>query len=68
MLIQQGSPPDLHILDNECSQDVKDAFAKYNIAFQRVHPKEHCANSAERAIRKFKNREIVIKDSGIYRG
>ena len=55
MLIQQGSPPDLHILDNECSQDVKDAFAKYNIAFQRVPPKEHRANAAERAIRTFKN-------------
>jgi len=25
-LVKQGSPPDLHILDNECSQDLKDAF------------------------------------------
>jgi hypothetical protein len=33
-LIQQGHPPNLHILDNECSQDLKDAFSKYNIAFQ----------------------------------
>ena len=55
ILVKQGSPPELHILDNECSQDLKDAFSKYNIDFQRVPPKEHRANSAERAIRTFKN-------------
>jgi hypothetical protein len=33
-LVQQGHSPNLHILDNECSQELKDAFAKYNIAFQ----------------------------------
>jgi hypothetical protein len=33
-LVQQGHPPNLHILDNECSQELKDAFAKYNISFQ----------------------------------
>jgi hypothetical protein len=41
MLVYQGHPPDLQILDNKCSQDLKDAFAKYNIQFQRVPPKEH---------------------------
>jgi hypothetical protein len=35
-LFQQGHPPNLHILDNECSQDLKDAFVKYNVSFQRV--------------------------------
>jgi hypothetical protein len=58
-LVEQGHPPNLHILDNECSQDLKDAFAKYNIAFQRVLPKEHRANAAERAIwSTFKNHFI----------
>ena len=49
-LVQQGHAPNLHILDNECSQDLKDAFQKYNISFQRVPPKEHRANAAERSI------------------
>jgi hypothetical protein len=59
-LVQQGHPPTLHILDNKCSQELKDAFAKHNIAFQRVPPKEHRANAAERAIRTFKNHFISI--------
>jgi hypothetical protein len=63
-LIQQGHAPDLHILDNECSQELKDAFAKYNIAFQRVPSKEYRANIAERAIRTFKNHFISILCSG----
>ena len=39
LLLHQGHPPTLHILDNECSQDLKDAFAKYHIQFQRVPPR-----------------------------
>jgi hypothetical protein len=58
-LVQHGHAPNLHtILDNECSQDLKDAFVKYKVDFQRVPPKEHRANSAERAIRTFKNHFI----------
>ena len=60
LLVQQGHPPELHILDNECSQDLKDAFAKYHIQFQRVPPKEHRANAAERAIRTFKNHFVSV--------
>ena len=60
MLVKQGHSPNLHILDNECSQELKDAFAKYNVAFQRAPPKEHRANAAERAIRTFKNHFITI--------
>jgi hypothetical protein len=59
-LLRQGHPPNLHILDNECSQELKDAFTKYNIAFQRVPPKEHRSNAAERAIRTLKNHFITI--------
>jgi hypothetical protein len=60
MLVHQGHPPHLHILDNECSQDLKDAFAKHNIQFQRVPPKEHRVNAAERAIRTFKNHFVSV--------
>ena len=60
LLIRQGHPPNLHILDNECSQDLKDAFAKYHIQFQRVPPKEHRVNAAERAIRTFKNHFVSV--------
>ena len=59
-LLNHGHTTDLHIIDNECSQDLKDAFAKYNVPFQRVPPKEHRANSAERAIRTFKNHLVSI--------
>ena len=59
-LASQGHAPNLHILDNECSQDLIDSFTKYNVSFQRVPPKAHCANAAERAIRTFKNHFISI--------
>ena len=60
LLVQQGHPPELHILDNECSQDLKTAFLKYKIQFQRVPPHEHRVNAAERAIRTLKNHFISI--------
>jgi hypothetical protein len=59
-LMQQGHAPNLHVLQNECSQELKDAIAKCKIAFQQVPPKEHRANAAERAIRTFKNHIISI--------
>jgi hypothetical protein len=55
IVVAHGHAPNLHILDNECSQNLKDAFQKYNISFQCVPPKEHRANAAERSIRTFKN-------------
>jgi hypothetical protein len=58
MLLQQGHPPNLCILNNECSQDLKDAFAKYNVSFQRVPPIEHRAHAAERSICTFNNHFI----------
>ena len=60
VLVHQGHPPDLHILDNECSALLKQAFTKYNINFQKVPPKEHRVNAAERAIRTFKNHFVTI--------
>jgi hypothetical protein len=59
-LLHLGHPPELHILDNECSADLRKAFTKYNVLFQRVPPKEHRANAAERAIRTFKNHFVAV--------
>ena len=45
----------MYVLDNECSAEIKSAFDKYNVAFQRDKPYLHRANAAERAIQTFKN-------------
>jgi hypothetical protein len=50
-----GHAPELHMLDNECSQELKKAFKKYDVAFQLVPPHIHHANAAERAIQTWKN-------------
>ena len=50
-----GYAPDLHIIDNECSDILKQAFTKYHIDFQRVPPHTHRRNAAERAIQTWKN-------------
>ena len=60
MLVRQGHPPELHILDNECSDDLKKAFLKYGIQHQKVPPHEHRVNAAERAIRTYKNHFVTI--------
>ena len=54
-LRRSGINPSLYILDNEISNDLKAALAKYNIAYQLVPPAQHRRNAAERAIRTFKN-------------
>jgi hypothetical protein len=54
-LQSNGYAPTLHILDNECSEELKKAFQKYNVNFQRVPPHSHRRNSAERAIQTWKN-------------
>jgi hypothetical protein len=60
VLVRQGHAPELHILDNECSADMRKAFEKYNIKFQRVPPHEHRVNAAERGIRTYKNHFVTI--------
>jgi hypothetical protein len=47
--------PKTHILDNECSAELKKAFKKHNVNFQLVPPHTHRANTAERAIQTWKN-------------
>jgi hypothetical protein len=54
-LQMHGYAPQLHILDNECSEELKKAFKKYDVCFQLVPPHSHQGNSAERAIQTWKN-------------
>jgi hypothetical protein len=60
MLVRQGHPPDLHILDNECSEDLRKVFLKYKIKFQNLPPHVYRVNAAERAICTYKNHVIII--------
>ena len=53
-LQSNGYAPELHILDNECSDELKKAFKKYSVGFQRVPPHVHQRNAAERAIQTWK--------------
>ena len=59
MLVRRGCRPQLHKLDNECSQLLKDFMATENTQHQLVPPGIHRRNAAERAIRTFKNHFIA---------
>jgi hypothetical protein len=58
-LVHAGLCPKLHRLDSECSAILKDFMAKQQITHQLVPPGVHRANTAERAIRTFKNHFIA---------
>jgi len=53
-LVQTGNKPNLWILDNEASGELKSAFTLKEITYQLVPPHCHRANAAERAIQTFK--------------
>ena len=59
LLKSHGEAPDIHILDNECSFEMKQAFTAATVKFQLVPPHLHRRNAAERAIRTFKNHLIA---------
>ena len=46
-LLTKGNPVRHHILGNECSQDLKSAFIKYNINYQLVPWEEQCISASE---------------------
>ena len=54
-----GYASHMHILDNECSEDMKKEFRKNNVDFQLVPPHVHRRNAAERAIQTFKSHFIA---------
>ena len=51
--------PNIHILDNECSVDMKTIFKEAQVEYQLVPPHIHWRNAAERAIRTYKNHLIA---------
>jgi hypothetical protein len=58
-LVARGLTPKLMKLDNEASKLLKTYLQKQNITFQLVPPYSHRRNSAERAIRSFKDHLIA---------
>ena len=59
LLQKNGYKPNLHILDNECSEDLKAAFKHYHIDFQKVPPHQHRRNAVEQAIQTWKHHFIA---------
>ena len=55
VFVQRDFKPNLYILDNEISGELKAALAKNKIDYQLTPPYIHRRNAAERAIRTFKN-------------
>jgi hypothetical protein len=58
-LVARGLKPKLMKLDNEASKLLKTYLRQQNITFQLVPPYSHRRNSAERAIRSFKDHLIA---------
>ncbi len=50
----------LHILDNECSDDMKKTIRSNKMDFQLVPPHDHCCNLAKKAIQTFKDHFVAI--------
>jgi hypothetical protein len=55
-----GIFPKLHILDNECSADMKETIKSNKMEFQLVPPHDHCCNLAKKAIQTFKDHFVAI--------
>ncbi len=55
-----GIFPKLHILDNECSAEMKATIKLNNMTFQLVPPHDHCCNLAKKAIQTFKDHFVAI--------
>jgi hypothetical protein len=58
-LVARGLKPKLMKLDNDASKLLKDYLYQQDITFQLVPPYSHRCNSAERAIRSFKDHLIA---------
>ena len=54
-LATMGFKPELHILDNKASSDLKKKLKKEKVDFQLVLPQVHHLNAAEGSIQTFKN-------------
>ena len=58
-LSKGGVEPTVHLLDNECSEEYKEAISENNITFQLVPPNDHRRNAAEKAIQIFKDHFVA---------
>jgi hypothetical protein len=54
-LAKCGNQPQMYILDNGGSNNLKKTLKKYNLKYQLAPPHLHRHNAAERAIRTYKN-------------
>ena len=54
-----GASPEVYIMDNEASTDLKSAMTKHKLQYQLVPPDMHRRNAAEKAIRTYKNHFIA---------
>ena len=50
-----GDTPNIHMLDGECSKQMKTMFVKNSVAYQLRSPHIHRRNAVEQAIRTYKN-------------
>jgi hypothetical protein len=59
-LVLANFEPKMHLLDNECYQEYKDAITKNGMKFQLVPPNNHHRNIAEKAIQTFKDHFVAV--------
>jgi hypothetical protein len=59
-LKRKGIVPKKHILDNECSQDLKDAIMENDVEYELVPKGQHRRNIAERGIQTWKLHAIGV--------
>ena len=55
-----GPAPELHILDNECSEELHKSFKKYQVTIQLVPPHVYLQNATECAIQTWKNHFLAV--------
>jgi hypothetical protein len=55
-----GIAPKQHILDNECSNDFKEAIKTNEMTYQLIPPHDHQRNKAEKVINLFKDHFVAI--------
>jgi hypothetical protein len=59
-LKRRGIVPKKHILDNECSQELKDAIIENNMEYELVPKGQHWCNIVERRIKTWKLHTIRV--------
>ena len=59
-LPEREARPTVHIFDNECSRDFKQAILDNRITYQTVPPHDRRRNAAEKAIQIFKDHFISV--------